>query len=185
MCQQSASRPSRRQTRMDMESRDDPDAFYTPEVRSRHVMELLIDEPQESPAHYFAEALLLREPDEQHPWPGDKPAFIDLALFGVSEDEWQTAVRAARLQDLLSQLSSRAPYVMLSKEAVESDGGDRRWQVWQGQSLRPGSIEHWYRNPVSAEDQQVLLEALALLPAGWSLVLADHGGDSSDTSDEK
>lgn len=184
MSQNPTSRPTRRKTRMDMDTRDDPEALYTPEVRSRHVMELLIDEPQESPTHYFAEALLLREPDEQHPWPGDKPAFIDLALFGLNEDEWQKAVRAARLQDLLSQLSSRAPYVMLSKEAVESDGGERRWQLWQGQSLRPGSIEHWYRNPVSAEDQQVLLESLALLPSGWSLVLADHGGEVLDTAEE-
>lgn len=143
-------------------------------LHGRHLQALLGDDT--SASYRYAEHLLshLEEGDFVLPALCDAPKLSCLALFGLEESEWRDAVRAARLSHTLSFLSDGFPLVSLSDDRVESDGG--RLQIWQGQCLRPSSLEVSLKISTSPCDMQTLTDALSLLPTGWSLVLEIRRG---------
>ncbi|MBE0401346.1 hypothetical protein EI168_14735 [Halomonas sp. FME1] len=99
----------------------------------------------------------------------DSPSIESVALFGLDDDEWEDAVRAARLQRKLDELSSQFPLMLLSDSVVDADSG--RIQLWGRQVIRPSVLEDQLGMSIATSDWQIVMDALQLLPSSWSMVL--------------
>lgn len=138
------------------------------QVRQRHLLAFLDRYGVDSPALQYATSLLLDAP-KHIPAVSDSSSIESVALFGLDDDEWEDAVRAARLQRKLDQLSSQFPLTLLSDSVVDADSG--RIQLWGRQVIRPSVLEDQLGMSIATSDWQIVMDALQLLPSSWSVVL--------------
>ena len=139
-----------------------------PSRGNRHANAFLYRYAFTDPTMTFVQDLLARE-ERDIPSPEERAAIVDIALFGIDEQQWTDAVIASRLQFKLERISRHFPMLSVTDQPIEADGA--RHQVWQGQPLRPNVLEESMGIPISTQDMQLFLDALQLLPSGWSLVL--------------
>ncbi|GHB14287.1 hypothetical protein [Modicisalibacter luteus] len=107
-------------------------------------------------------------------------SFIDLALWGVTEEQWSLAKRAVAVHRLHERLTDTFPYVTLSQEKGLSARTSPHWFfVEAGERLRPMIIGHWLGREIDVIDEMTFAQMILAIPDGWTLIL--HGRERITT----
>lgn len=96
--------------------------------------------------------------------------FIELALWGVTAQEWSLAKRAVLIQRVYEQLTPGCPYLTLSR-AKPGPGTERWYRLEAGDELRPLVLSDWLGRDVDPVDEIAIGNILKALPDGWSLMI--------------
>lgn len=126
----------------------------------------------------FAEELLGRN-NNPRAFREQAAKFTDLALWGVTAQEWSLAKRAVLIQQLYEQLTPGCPYLTLSR-GTPGPGTERWYRLAAGDELRPLVLGDWLGRDVDPVDEIAVGKILEALPEGWSLlILGRHEATST------
>ena len=135
-----------------------------------HIQTYLYDRP--TVAREFAD-WLYRNPSEI---PSSSVAEVpveDMALWGISDNDWRAAITAVKIQRIADNVSKRCPIFSLSKEKTEWDS--QRLQLNGQVEIRPMLLEDFLGHAIDSADEQAICEIIRLIPKSWHIVIEDRG----------
>lgn len=133
---------------------------------ARYLDNILLDQSENVKS--FADHIASR-PDVRVDYRNQKPRLVELAMWGITEQEWDLVGRAFHIESVSRRLSSKCPAVILVRSTGEETA--HRMVIMPNQNIRGQVIEDWLGRELTPDDIGNLQELSEALPAGWIIVL--------------